>query len=220
MVTRNIQAGEKLKNLRKSLLLSRETLHQSHGFSRSTIKHWENGNIDPTSTKFKFYLDFIKQHGYVIDIKWLLEDNVESSLPYIKTDSLTNLKVTNPDSVCLIDLIKILEQVSNFCYYINLEQQIMYFNKNSIPLLIKNPEEVFKIQNIKLQNICDEKTYEDCLENYHKALKGNNIIFDYPIQNSIIRSIASDRCNKMIYTPITNTSKKVMGVASCFLTNL
>jgi transcriptional regulator with XRE-family HTH domain len=209
----NKESGIKLRKLRENLNLSRTTIQEKIEISESSIKLWETGTISLNSKIFKKYLAFLGNCGFHIDLEWLLSSDEQQQLSP-RIDQISYVELTNKGKVFITDVIKLLEQVSNFCYYLDSDEQVVYFNRKVIPFLVSDPERLYNSKKRTLQDISHMDMYEICIKNYREALNSKMpISFDYKMNHPIIYgSSDKSRYYKMQYIPMQGVSQEIIGV--------
>jgi transcriptional regulator with XRE-family HTH domain len=208
MIT-NITIGKKLRELRKKLGISRVSIADMISVSESAIKLWETGTISPSSKTFKKYLDFMDKCGIRVDLDWLLDDNKAAIELAPKIDQISYIELTNKDKIFVADLIKILEEVASFCYYLDEKERVVYFNSKIVPFLIEDPKKIYNVKEHKLVDITSSDMYECCLEHYKEVLKSKTqSSFDYRINDPF----GKVKLCQMKYIPLHGISKDIIGV--------
>jgi transcriptional regulator with XRE-family HTH domain len=96
-----IMVGRRLRNIRKSLFLSRRELEQKHGISANSIKAWEKGVSEIGIIRLMAYLKIFEQYSLKVSVDTLLQrgENYLDDLHPQNLIKLFNTNLINPGTL-------------------------------------------------------------------------------------------------------------------------
>jgi transcriptional regulator with XRE-family HTH domain len=214
----NIEAGKTLKLIREKLKIPRTQAAKISGIGESTIKSWENGNIDLASRRFDTYSKFLKNYGYDITLESIFQAP-EYDLISPQIDEISYIRHMREDKILLSEVIGVITRISDFCYFVDSNENILYFNKKAPAFLSLDCKILYQVQYPKLKDLCTTDTYETCFAHYQIALEDKEICFDYSttVNPSRDSSFLTIPYSKMRYIPLHNAHNNVIGVLSLLI---
>lgn len=152
-----IVIGQRLRNIRKLISLSRREIEQKHGISANSLKAWEMGNTEIGTLRLMSYLKIFEQYNIKISIDILLQPT-ENYLDRIHKQSTANSSENNLNSQLALASSKSSKDIESICH-----------------LFTKEMTSIVQEKDILFRSLIDNMPFKICLKDENNSVLITNI---------------------------------------------